>query len=103
VEHERKDTTLISRSRFIEICRASYEECKDFWEVEPEAEMPETFEISGSTSQLSSIESVTFIASIEEQLSIEGIEVSFIDHFTDIDNSSINIQSMYNILEQCIA
>lgn len=91
----------MEKSHFAQICKASYEECKDFWEADFNPIMPENFEISGKTSELSSIESVTFITSIEERLSKEGIEVSFIDHFMNNENSSITIESMYKILQQC--
>ena len=91
----------MDKSLFTQICKDSYEECKDFWEVDSEPTMPDSFEIAGIKSELSSIESVTFIAAIEERLSNAGIEVSFIDHFMDIENSSINIESMYEVLKQC--
>ena len=93
----------MDKSHFTEICRASYGECRDFWEEEFDPIMPENFEISGKTSRLSSVEVVTFIAEIEERLSKEGVEISFIDHFMDIDNSSVNIELMYKILQQCSA
>ena len=93
----------MDKSHFTEICRASYVECRDFWEADSGPVMPENFEISGKASRLSSIETVAFIADIEERLSKEGVEISFIDHFMNIDNSSVTIESMYKILQQCSA
>ena len=95
--------TRVQKSNFIELCKASYAECKDFWDVDAKPRMPEKFEISGENSNLSSIEAVTFISSIEERLYDEGLEISFIDHFMEIDTLSITVDSMYDILKKCSA